>query len=147
MKGHQDDKCLGRPYTRNEKLNIEMDALAKRCWNQVYYANADEFLPLPPQHPVHGEGWQLWMGEVKVNNPKTDTLYKMIHQPITQSWWERHNHVSPVAKQLIDWEMLEIIMASLPQWLQQWVSKTASENCGVGTTLVGWNKQDDAKCP
>ena len=38
-------------------------------------------------------------------------------------------------------------MPELPQYLQQWITKTASENCGVGTTLVEWKYQDDACCP
>jgi hypothetical protein len=38
-------------------------------------------------------------------------------------------------------------MKSLPLNRRKWVTKTASENCGVGTTLVKWQHQDHAKCP
>jgi hypothetical protein len=38
-------------------------------------------------------------------------------------------------------------LRKLPQHERQWVTKTASENCGVGTTLVHWNMQEDAICP
>ena len=30
---------------------------------------------------------------------------------------------------------------------QRWITKHASHNCGVGTTLVEWNQQNDDRCP
>jgi len=30
---------------------------------------------------------------------------------------------------------------------RRWTTKHASENCGVGLTLLHWKKQDDDKCP
>ena len=123
-----------------------MDTMAKAYWHHVFHHD-DFYMPLPPQHQIYGEGWQLWQDGTKINNPKTDVLYNTICGPITRSWWARHGHISQPASQSIDWEVSGLTMAAIPQWLQQWVTKTASENCGVGTTLVAWQYQDDAKCP
>ena len=38
-------------------------------------------------------------------------------------------------------------MKSLPLNRRKWVTKHASENCGVGTTLVKWKMADVATCP
>ena len=147
VKGHQDQKVLARPYTRQELLNMEMDDLAKGIWRHIVLDSDDDRLPAPPQHSIHGEGWQLWHGNSKINNPTTDNLYKIIHTPITHDWYRRHNQVSEVVFPLIDWEVTSKVMREIPQPLRMWVTKTASENCGVGSTLVGWKLQDDARCP
>lgn len=38
-------------------------------------------------------------------------------------------------------------MTSLPHNSRRWVTKHASDECGMGTTLVKWKFQDDDKCP
>ena len=100
VKGHQDDKILGRPYTRQELLNIEMDSLAKAFWSHIFTNHPDLSMPLPSQHKIHGEGWQLWNNDTKINNPNTDNLYNIIHHPITQGFWMRWGHLSDAADSL-----------------------------------------------
>ena len=58
----------------------------------------------------------------------------------------RHGHSSYAAQDLIDWDATEDHMHHLPQARRRWVTKTASENCGAGTTLLSWGKQDHSKC-
>ena len=58
----------------------------------------------------------------------------------------RHGHSTYEAHELIDWDATDTHMHHLPQKRRRWVTKNASRNCGIGTTLQGWGKQDHAKC-
>ena len=60
VKGHQDDHHVVLDHW--EKLNVQMDAEAKRYWaNKV-----DEERPV--QQRVRGEPWSLWQGDIKICN-------------------------------------------------------------------------------
>jgi hypothetical protein len=48
---------------------------------------------------------------------------------------------------MIDWNATKSFMTALPPCKQRWYTKHASDNCGVGSTLLHWNKQLDEKCP
>jgi hypothetical protein len=62
-------------------------------------------------------------------------------------WWRREGHISALAREAIDHNATEDAMISLNAAQQKYVTKTASENYGIGTTLVQWKHQSDAKCP
>jgi len=121
--------------------------MAKDYWIHVIRFYGDGTFPIPAHIPIYGEQWQLWQGEDKVIHPSTHQLYQLIQGPITHQWWIRNGHITPEADPVIDWAATQDTMQNLPHYLQQWVTKHASHNCGVGTTLVGWNMQDDARCP
>ena len=60
IKGHQDNHHVVLDHW--EKLNVQMDAEAKRYWaNKV-----DEERPV--QQRVRGEPWSLWQGDIKICN-------------------------------------------------------------------------------
>jgi hypothetical protein len=101
----------------------------------------------PKSHPIHSEGWQLWHGTTKITRPSIKTLYSIIQDPVTQQWWVRNNHVKEAASNLADWEATADLLQHLPLPRRRWVTKTASHNCGVGTTLQLWNFQDHSTCP
>jgi hypothetical protein len=62
-------------------------------------------------------------------------------------WWRREGHISATAHDNIDHDAIEDTMISLNAAQRKYVTKTASENYGIGTTLVLWKHQQDAKCP
>jgi hypothetical protein len=62
-------------------------------------------------------------------------------------WWIRHGHIPEGVFKLTDSNAMENLMHSLKLPYQQYVTKTASHNYGVGETLVKWNFQTTAKCP
>lgn len=123
-----------------------MDELAKQYWVHALQSSGRN-LPSPPTIHIEGEGWQLWAGENKINSPSTNNVYATIYTPITQGWWIRHGHLSRAAATTVDWVATGATMRTLPHNHRLWVTKTASHNCGVGTTLVKWKYQEDAKCP
>jgi len=146
VKGHQ-DQHKHRRLTRTEKLNVEMDALAKGFWRHKCVHN-NGFIPHPPNIPIFGEGWQLWQGDSKVAHPNSHALYHInIQDPITQQWWVRNGHIPATTVATIDWDSTGTSIKKLPLPRRRWITKTASSNCGIGETLVTWKHQTDSTCP
>jgi hypothetical protein len=48
--------------TRTERLNHEMDSLAKAYWNTLYLSGHSMTAPI---HPVHNEGWSVYVKETQ----------------------------------------------------------------------------------
>jgi len=145
VKGHQ-DKHKHRRLTRTERLNVEMDALAKSFWRHKCIHNNGN-IPQPPHIPIYGEGWQLWQGDRKMAHPNSHELYHTIQDPITQQWWVRNGHIPATTVHTIDWEATGTSTKKLPLPRRRWITKTASSNCGIGETLVSWKKQTSSTCP
>ena len=121
-----------------------MDALTKQHWVFLF-----KRLPslASPHLPIHNEGWTLWDRPTKITSPSRPTLCGLIMDPVTQMWWVRHKRFPLVAKETVDWKACSEGMPALKPSRQRWITKHASANCGVGTTLVKWKCQDDDKCP
>ena len=104
---------------------------------------------MPSNHkgPIHGKGWQLWQGDSKVQDPTVSNLYSILQDPISQFWWVRHGHATVHSQQMTDWDATEAAMLALSRPRRRWITKNATENCGVGTTLTLWRCQPNAKCP
>ena len=144
VEGHQ-EKTKRFPITRMEHLNIEMDSTAKAYWNHLLII--EQHSMVPPHHKVHGEGWSVWCGDEKLASPSHNTLYGKIQDPITLDHWTRHNRLPPGAITSVDWDACEANMKSLGLYRRRQVTKHASENCGVGKTLMEWKKQSHSRCP
>jgi len=121
-----------------------MDASAKQHWAYLF-----KCLPCleSPHLSIHNEGWTLWNGASKIISPSRPNLYGLIMDPVTQMWWVRHKRFPLEAKETIDWKACLDGMPVLKPSRRRWITKHASANCGVGTTLVKWKYQDDDKCP
>lgn len=145
VKGHQDTKNPFKQLTHLEHLNVCMDAMAKRYWR--FLVKQSPTFPTPINRQIWGEGWQIWNGDTKITRPNTNNLYSVIQTPITTAWWIRHKVYTEEASQLIDYDATERLMHKLPFSRRRWIMKHASENCGVGATLLKWEYQTDAKCP
>ena len=145
VKGHQ-DQVRGRSLTRTERLNVEMDHMAKAFWRHLCVHNAGH-IPTPLHIPIYGEGWQIWEGDNKIAHPNSHALYGLIQDPITQFYWVRHRHIPEASQNTVDWTATADFMKHLPLKNRRWVTKHASHQCAVGTTMAKWNFQDTAKCP
>jgi len=120
-------------HCRLASLNCQMDALAKHHW-------AFLFKSLPslesPHLPIHNEGWTLWDGPTKITSPSRNALHGLIMDPVTQIWWVHHKRFPVEAKNTVDWKACSEGMPALKPSRCRWITKCASANCGVGTTLV-----------
>jgi hypothetical protein len=143
--GHQDRKQRHKGLSYLGRLNIMMDKLAKTVWTQ--YARNQQGLMLPPHQPIEGEGWQVWNGSEKISSPSNERLYELLQDNTSQMWWVRHGIVKKESMNDIDWDGTKDMMHHLTPSERHFVTKHASLNCGIGTTLVAWKFQDDANCP
>jgi hypothetical protein len=147
VKGHQDDASLEREYTRLELLNIEADELADMHWK----ATID--LPWKPHQLIQHEGWSVWNGDKKISSPTLDNLYSAIQDPITIRYWTTPHTVNETPRlsvegaNLVDWKVSKNFMKLIPFARKRWVTKHASDNCGVSKTLQLWEYQDHDRCP
>jgi len=141
--GHQDRKVKDSHH-RLSALNSEMDARAK-----LFYRHLSSVLPTLEalQLPIHNEGWTVWSGDIKLPSPSRECLYAAIQDPITQLYWIRHKRFSFDARFAIDWDTCAAGMQALQPARRRWIAKGASSNCGVGTTLIKWQYQDNDRCP
>jgi len=100
-----------------------------------------------PHISIHNEGWTIWSGSDKVVAPSRNALHSLLADQPPQMWWVRHNRISEPAKDLVDWETCSTGMRALKPGRRRWITKHASANCRVGTTLLTWKYQDDDHCP
>ena len=136
VKGHQDDHKMYFLLDRYGQLNVDMDHHAKKYWQEVALSDRHTGVPQPASCQIYKEGWQLWNGDEKITHPSANSLYGIIQDPITQSWWVRHGHSTWEAQQLIDWDATEEHMHQLPLNKRRGVTKLASENCGAHATQL-----------
>ena len=122
-----------------------MDTLAKSFW--IHLVTSSPGMPAAPAHAIQHEGWQLWDGHTKIRRPSLKQLYRLLYTPITLSWWRRHNFLSSAAQTVSDWDTTATVMRRLCHPVRMWVTKMASQNCGIGITLQKWKFQDHAQCP
>jgi hypothetical protein len=145
VKGHQDRTKPIQMLSRNARLNVEMDRLAEAYW--IHLVSCSEEMPSPRTHAIFGEEWQLWNGDHKITHPSDKILYPIFQDPHTDMWWRREGHITAEARAHIDQNATEAVMKSLNASQRKYVTKAASENYGIGTTLVLWKHQSNAKCP
>jgi hypothetical protein len=141
--GHKDR--VSSTFTPLELLNMRMDKLAKSYLR--FLADKEDTWATDYSIPIHGEGWQLWNGTTKIRHASKDALYSIIQDPITISYWVRHNRIPSESTHMIDWEANGRAFKAMKLGKRRRVSKHASHDCGVGTTLVKWKLQDDDACP
>jgi hypothetical protein len=144
-KGHQDDHVSIDSLSHTAQLNVKMDILAKAYWRTIVHSSVD--WPTPSEFAITGEGWTVWSPAGKVVQPTVEALYTLIHNPITRAFWEKKGRIPHDLIEEIDWQATERHLKSLNQGRRMWVPKHASEECGVGVTLVKWKYQRDDTCP
>jgi hypothetical protein len=131
--------------SRQAQLNVEMDHTAKAYWTHLMiHSKAAHRVQ---QFPIFGEEWQIWDRDQKLSNPSSKELYEIMQDSHTHMWWVREGYVRGDIHGQIDYDATKDAMRSLPEARRRYVTKTASFNCGVGTTLVTWKHQLTAECP
>jgi hypothetical protein len=145
VKGHQDRTTPLHDLTRQARLNVEMDRVAEAYW--IHLVTRAETMPAPKTQVITGEEWQLWNGEHKITHPHDKILYSIFQDPVTDMWWRREGHITAEAHDTIDYNATTEAMSNLNAVQRKYVTKAASKNYGIGTTLVEWKHQNDAKCP
>jgi hypothetical protein len=145
VKGHQDQGMTYMALSKEARLNVEMDKTAMAYWTHLM---ACQKHPYPENHEVYGEEWQLWERAVeKITWPFRHRLYSILQDRETNMWWIRHGHVPSRGQKTIDYEATAQAMRALQPTRRRYVTKAASNNYGIGTTLVEWKFAQTAACP
>ena len=98
-------------------------------------------------HEIYSEGWSIWTDDCKLACPSRTNIYAAIYDPITIQKWIRLGRFPEDATDSIDWKHAAESMKSLPLHSRRWITKHASDECGIGVTLEKWKYQDDSICP
>jgi hypothetical protein len=78
VRGHQDDKKAINELDHWEKLNIEMDALAKHTLAQT---------PNCLSQIAQGEPWSIWINQTKIIKDIATNIYDHIHGKEALNYW------------------------------------------------------------
>jgi hypothetical protein len=139
VRGHQDDTKSMSSLTRWERLNVEMDSLAKAALQ--YFTN------YPPHSTIAEEPWSIWVQNTKIISNIHSTIADIVHSPAAKSYWINRGKLTDSSAPHTNWRAINHAMASAPKRYNRFISKHASGMCGVGKFLVRWKESDTDACP
>ena len=139
--GHQDTATPYEQLDHWSQWNVQADALAKTF---LSYVSAH-----PQAQPrVHTDRWQLWSNaQSSWSTFSTPLFHHHCCQAALQSTWLKYRSLPPNAAPDIDWNGIESAMTLLSPLRRRWIVKHNSEQCGVGKTLLRWQKAETSQCP
>ena len=88
----------------------------------------------------------MWHSGVKLASLDRMKLCELLLANHTINCWTKHKRISASAVSKVDWKVVKKTMKKLRPGRRRWVTKHASDNCGVGVTLVKWGHQVDPMC-
>ena len=141
---HHQDNVVGAQLDWWALTNVKMDRLAKLHWQQL--SDAPNALVEVWQGPFPMEGWSMWHSGIKITSLDRIKLCELLLAHHTINCWIKHKRISASAVSKVDWKVLKKTMKKLRPGRRRWVTKHASDNCGVGVTLVKWGCQVDPMC-
>ena len=141
IRGHQDEGPDAIPYCRMDRmtqLNVDCDTGAKAL---------AKIPPVTPPPQVTSPLWTIAVNGVKLVNDIEAKLRKAVHDPQLLDYWHRHGRLHEDQQHRVDWPALQHAIRNTRHCRRKWVTKTYSEECGIGTKLLQWKYRDSAKCP
>jgi hypothetical protein len=136
--GHQDENKEKTDLDRWDRLNIEMDTLAKYTLSQPYQSST--------QH-IQGEPWSIWINNDKIIKHCAKAIYNHIHGKIALDYWMKKEKITEVYCSLIDWDTIGKAMNNTNLPRRWFISKHSSGMCGVGKFIALWKDTETANCP
>lgn len=144
VKGHQDQQRKCSLLSTLERLNVEMDSLAKSFWLKVS-STGDTFPPFPD--PLCEESCSFCIEGEKWHCANKQLLYSALAHPKAVSYWTTKRRITASDVPRIDWSLIRSYMSELFPARRRWLVKHWSANCGIGKTMVKWGYWQDDKCP
>ena len=143
VKGHADSKRKWDQLTWWEKRNVEVDRKATELRDQLesegrVQARNPRFFSEPCAVFVRGE---------KISSLDRTIFEDLIVLPQLEEDWMDQRNLSPEAIQLVDWQVVQRSMKSLPAGIQRWCTKHVTGMCGVGKFRERWGLDDKNRCP
>jgi len=91
------------------------------------------------QYSILNEGWICFIESVRITKNLTNTLQTHLNGPILLNHWATSQWYKPGVEKMIDWEMADKTINTLPKAKQQWVSKLAAKFLPYGKTCSSGN--------
>jgi hypothetical protein len=108
--GHQDDTTAFQNLPRLVQFNIEMDLKTKARLRSLILTSSN---PLPAA-PLHSEGWQCILNDVKITADPSKQFYKAIMGKQLQSHLHEHNILPAAAFPDVDWDAIVSATSHFP---------------------------------
>jgi hypothetical protein len=140
VQGHRDEEDA--ILDTWETLNIAMDLKAKGFRDMLQTS-----LDLQPNwYPaLPGDTWSILLNHQRISKNVQKRVLDHISSENMQAYWTCIQRLSVQGFGSVDWTAIEKAMLTQTVSRRHWISKHASNNCGINTTLVKrQQKQSDA---
>ncbi len=130
MAGHQDDHRAVESLNRWEKLNVEMDYLAK--------AHLTTAMQRPRHYLIPSKPWSIWIGGKKICKEFSSTIYEIAHADEVRGYWLSKERIPQEGYNETNWDALKIAMEESPCSRYIFMTKHSAGMCGVGKFMHRW---------
>ncbi len=140
VRGHQDKHVSFHMLDMWGQLNVEMDGVAKSCWNEHHSTTQ-------PFYPLNTSGWSLWADQRKLSNWDRNQIYNHAHSKDILNHWSQRRRIPSNLISSIDWEASEDAIKRLGLNKSLWIPKWLAGFAPVGKVLKQNKMQTHDECP
>jgi hypothetical protein len=141
VQSHADNSKKWRDCTLKERINIKVDALAKKAIKAAH--STGEFI----ESTFPNEEVWIEMGGKKITGPPRAELEEFWGRSTAKRFFNEKKIVPAVHFDSVWWLGYEKAMAGYPKTFRTFVTKQVSGWCGCNSKLSLWEKSVDSKCP
>jgi predicted RNA-binding Zn-ribbon protein involved in translation (DUF1610 family) len=141
VQSHADDSKKWRECSLKERINIKVDALAKKAFKAAH--STGEFI----ESTFTNEELWIEMGGRKITGSPRAELEEFWGQATAKKFFNEKKIVLAEHFDSVWWLGYEKAMAGYPKTFRTFVTKQVSGWCGCNSKLSLWEKGVDSKCP
>jgi hypothetical protein len=141
VQSHADEPKNWQDCTLKERINIRVDALAKKAIKAAH--STEEFI----ESTFPNEEVWIEMGGRKITGSPRSELEEFWGQSTAKWFFDEKKIVLAAHFDSIWWLGYEKAMAGYPKTFRTFVTKQVSGWCGCSSKLLLWEKGIDNKCP
>ncbi len=141
VRGHQDDHSPYLQLDPWEKLNVDMDGLAKSYWETL----SNQPTPIVHVSPYPGQ-WSLHQGSYRFPSWTTKRATQFYYRAKSALFWNTRLH-QPDSFASYDWRASALAFRRLPTHQRLWIPKWLCSVLPIGRNLQRWGIPDQLFCP
>jgi hypothetical protein len=125
------------------RVNIQVDNMAGAARTHFSADGSASIMTADLPH----ESWRLFLTCIKVCTPIHSTIQHYISCRTMREYWHRKQRIQEHSFASVDWAIIGLAMRQTAPSRRSWITKHASNSCGVNVNLVRWNQKESTKCP
>jgi len=141
VRGHQDDRSPYYQLDPWEKLNVDMDSLAKSYWETL----ATHRPPVTHVPPFPNQ-WSLFQGSYRFPSWTTKRATHFYYRDKSALFWNKRLHQRD-AFASFDWQASALALRRLPTHQRLWLPKWLCSVLPIGRNLQRWGIPNQLVCP